>query len=171
MNAVTIDKLDIKIHERYAQDQQKLDPSYIKDAAAIPLHSEITGTSSIYSSKWEELFEIQIKNIPWAAFSPPPGYHVQARRFFSYRIAPSILIGDDSEEDEEEENEEEEEKEQDTLSFDLFNTVMNIKGEKKGMTHLIEKEKTILLDLFSSIKGLNRLLTHINARKVQYQKG
>lgn len=169
MNAVTIDKLDIKVHERYAQDQQKLDSSYIKESASIAPHSEIIGTSSIFSSKWEELFEIQAKNISWANFSPPPGYQFQARRFFSYLIAPSIPLWD---EDQEKRDEGDTEEDGEEIKESLLDLLTSVKSDKKGgISHLIEKEKTILLNLFDSIKELNTLLKHINSRKIQYQKG
>ncbi|HSW87194.1 MAG TPA: DUF5399 family protein [Rhabdochlamydiaceae bacterium] len=168
MNAVTIDKLDIKVHERYAQDQQKLDTSYIKESASIAPHSEIIGTSSIYSSKWEELFEIQAKNISWANFSPPPGYQFQARRFFSYLIAPSIPLWEEDQEEVESDTEED----KGEMKKSLLDLLTSVKSDKKGgISHLIEKEKTILLNLFDSIKELNTLLKHINSRKIQYQKG
>lgn len=108
MRPVTIDQLDIKIHERYAKDQQQLDTKYIKESTAIAAYSEIVGTSSIYPSNWEILFELQIKNISWAAFCPPLRYTLQSNRFFSYQILPTIYLRDELDEEEESEEEEKE---------------------------------------------------------------
>jgi len=167
MNSITIDKFDIKVHERYAKDQEKLDPGFIKDAHTIPPHSEITGTSIIYASKWEELFETQMRNISWAAFPPPPKFTIQARRFFSHRIIPSIHLGDETADEEEQQKQDEErEKEQ----KNLFEAILEVGKEKKTTIHT-EKERTVVLSLLDSIKMLNKLLAIINARKLQYQKG
>jgi hypothetical protein len=159
MNAVTIDNFDIKVHERYAYDQEYLDPIFLNESSSIPQHSEINGTSSIYASKWEELFEIQLKNVPWACFLPPPKYTAQARRFFRYRIVPSLSFTD-TEDEEDDENKE----------HPLLEQILNFKSPKTAY-HSVENEKTVLLDLLTSIKDLNRWLIHVNSRKIQYQKG
>lgn len=169
MKAVTIDNLDRKYHERYAQDQELFDPVYSKESTDIPRHSEITGTSSIYSSKWEELFEIQLINISWGSFGPPPKYHVQSRRFFSYRIIPSIYVGLEEEMQEEKQNDPDQENP--LAESDLIQEVLKIKATKRGTSHLVEKEKTAVLELLFSLKDLNTQLSQINSRKIQYQKG
>jgi hypothetical protein len=164
MKAVTIDNLDIKAHEQYARDQVSFDPTYIVDAVGISPHFEIAGTSSIYSSKWEELFELSICNIPWAMFAAPPLFTVQRNKYFRYRILPSIEDFFDQEEEEEDEE----------TQFErtvFLQKVLNAKKEKQQSHEVFERERSALLNFFQSAKVLNKLLAQINARKLQYQKG
>jgi hypothetical protein len=168
MKATTIDNLDIKIHERYAQDQKILDRKYITESVLLSPHFEITGTSSIYSSKWEELFEMHIKNIPWAAFCPPPRYQMQAKRFFSYRILPTIYLRD--EHDEEDQNSEDEKNSENQYGEVLKKALQTGKGKKQD-SHLFEKDKTAIINMLQSVILLDKLLGQINSRKLQYHKG
>jgi hypothetical protein len=166
MKPVTIDNLSIKIHERYAQDQSLLDPKYITESHSVTTQSEITGTSSIYTSKLEALFEFNLKNCPWASFSPPPRFLFQARRFFSFSLFPYLSFGEEKErEDDEEENEERKE------ANDLIERARAVDPGKEGSSSAFEKERTSILNLLDTLKHLNGLLKHINARKAQYQKG
>jgi hypothetical protein len=160
MEKVTIDQIGIEAHRRYAIDQENLDTAFIADTKAIPLQLEIAGTSQIYSSKWEELFEVHLKNIPWAAFSPPPMYHSQRNRFFSHALTPGMLWSD---EDEEQDNEDDGERKRQNES--LKNIINAISCRK------IKGEESALLSLIESVKLLNSLLREINAKKLQYQKG
>jgi hypothetical protein len=165
MKPVTIDNLSIKIHERYAQDQNLLDPKYLTDALSITTQSEITGTSSIYTSKLEALFEYNLKNCPWASFSPPPRFLFQARRFFSFSLFPYLSFDDEKEESDDEESEEKKE------ANNLIERARAVESANEGSTSAFEKEKTAVLNLLDTLKHLNGLLKHINARKAQYQKG
>lgn len=163
---VTIDKLDIKSHNRYAQDQLKLEPKFIREASFIPPHSQLLGTSSIFFSCLDELFETRAKNLPWALFSPPQSYMLQSHRFFTYSILPSICCDDQKEEsDKEEEEEEKEEKNE------IFLKTLNAKKGNTQSNETFEGERRIILSLLGSIKTLNKLLQQINSRKLQYQKG
>ena len=148
MSNITISDIGIKAHERYAQDQKNLDTRYIHESPFIPAQSEVIGTSIIYSSKWEALFELNLINIPWAMFLPPPKYHGKRKRLFSYRVLsknPSF----DPEEDQE--------------SFE----------EKKQLLWKSENEtdKLPLLRLLDVIHFLNNMLKDIHCRMGQYQKG
>lgn len=167
--ATTIDNFDIKIHERYAQDQVALDKTFIVESALLSAHFEITGTSSIYSSKWEELFELNIRNIPWAAFTPPPRYHKQAKRFFSYRILPTIYVEDEDEETgEEQQHEESEEKKR---AKEILKKAHSAKKGASEDPYLFERDKSTIINLLQSVVHLNKLLTQVYSRKLQYQKG
>lgn len=169
---VTIDQISIKEHQRYAEDQKHLDLSFIKESPLVAPHPGITGTSAIYSSKWEELFEIQKKNLPWAQFMPPEEYFSQANRFFSYVIIPSILV-DDNQEEGEKSNDEEDEEIEDMLErkFSVFMKIIKAKKHPDQSNTLFERDKTSILNLLDELKRLNKLLAQINSRKLQYQKG
>jgi hypothetical protein len=162
MKAVTIDQLDIKDHVRWAQDQEGYDISFVKESHLVAPHPEILGTSVIYPSKFEELFELQKRNLPWASFSPPGNFHMFSKRFFSYRLFPNIYW---------EEEEEDEEKEEDDSKCDLIREVIRAKKLGDQSHTLFEKDKSAILALLESIKWVNELLIQINARKLQYQKG
>jgi hypothetical protein len=164
MKAVTIDNLDIKDHLRWAQDQETLEAIFVKEAQMVAQHPEIVGLSVIYSSKFEDLFELQKRNQHWAAFSPPRNFHVFGNRFFSYRLFPSIHW-EDKEESEDEDPEDEE-----AICSDLIEIIHRVK--KTGtQSSIFEKDKSAMLNLLESIKWINKLLIQINARKLQYQKG
>jgi hypothetical protein len=159
--SVTIDQLDLKDHVRWANDQTNFDVSLIKESDLVAHHPEISGTSAIYPSKLEELFEMQKKNLPWAAFETPKNFHMFSRRFFSYRLFPNIYWEEDSEED----------KDENDPQQNLKQRVLNLQNPEDQSQSLFERDKTAILGLLESIVWINRLLKQINARKLQYQKG
>ena len=167
MKPVTIDQLDIKDHVRWAQDQEGYDVSFVKESHIIAQHPEILGTSVIYPSKFEELFELQRRNLPWANFSPPRNFHAFSKRLFSYRLFPNIYWNDKEEKEEDEEKEPSEE----DSNCDLIQEVIRVKKLENQIQSLFEKDKSAILNLLESIKWVNQLLKQINARKLQYQKG
>jgi hypothetical protein len=164
MKAITIDQLDIKDHVRWAQDQADYDVSFVQESHLVAPHPEILGTSVIYPSKFEELFELQRRNLPWASFSPPKNFHLFSRRFFSYRLFPSIYWEDEKDEEEKESSEKD-------SSHDLIQEVIRAKLLENQTQSLFEKDKSTILNLLESIRWVNQLLKQINARKLQYQKG
>ena len=160
----TIDNLDIKIHERYAQDQKILDRTFTKETSLLSSHAEIAATSVIYASKWEELFETGIRNVPWAVFSPPSFYHQKPHRFFSYRLLPSIYVEDENEEEMDEDSERKKEGE-------LLKKALQAKKGRNQDSSLFERDKTAIVSLLKTVVHLNELLTQVNSRKLQFQKG
>jgi hypothetical protein len=162
LKPTTIDNLDIKTHERYAQDQQIYDKSFITESTLLSPHLEIAATSTIYSSKWEELFEMGTKNIPWAAFSPP-AHQRQTNRFFSYRILPTIFVAEETDEEEEEEQKKRED--------EILKKVIRAKKGKNQDPSLFERDRSSILNLLETVRSLNQMLSQINSRKLQYQKG
>ena len=163
MKAITIDQLDIKDHVRWAQDQEGYDISFVKESHLVAQHPEILGTSVIYPSKLEELFELQKRNLPWANFAPPRNFYMFSKRLFSYRLFPNI--------DWEGEDDDDEEKKEEDDPFDLIQEVIRAKKLDHQSHSLFEKDKSAILALLESIKWVNQLLKQINARKLQYQKG
>lgn len=114
----------------------------------------------IYPSRFEELFDLQKKNQHWASFSPPKNFHLFGRRFFSYRLFPSIHWEDAKDSDEEEVS----------PGQDLIRAILEI--DKGNQTEsLFEKDRTTMLGMLESIKWINQLLKQIHGRKLQYQKG
>lgn len=167
MKGVTIDKLDIKDHLRWAQDQEVLESAFVTEASLVAHHPEILGMSIIYPSKFEELFELQKKNQHWASFTPPPNFQLFRKRFFSYRLFPTIHW-EDAEEKEGEDNDTQEDN---TPELDLVRLIAQVTSQGARPSALFEKDKDTMLSLLESIKWLSKLLRQINARKLQYQKG
>ncbi len=153
MRVTTIDNLDLKTHERYAQDQKILDRTFVTDSSLLSPHAEIAATSVIYASKWEELFATGVKNLPWAAFSSPSLYRRKPNRFFSFRVLPTIDIGEEEEEP------------------TLLKKARDIKQRENQDASLFERDKGYIVSLLSCVSELNKMLGQINARKLQYQKG
>lgn len=163
MKHLTIDQFDIKEHIRWAVDQETYDASYVNESSQVALHPEIISSSHIYSSKLEELFDLQNRNLPWASFAPPSNFFLFSKRFFSYRLFLDIHW-EDSEEDSSSDSEEEQKE----------NLMEQVRNQEKFEGHsaaLFEKDKTTLVNLFESIEWVNGLLKQISARKLQYQKG
>ena len=164
--SVTIDQLHLKEHVRWAQDQTALDVSFVKESHLVAPHSEFLGMSIIYPSKFDELFELQKKNLPRACFDPPKNFQSFSRRFFSYRLFPNIHWEEEETKDKEDKAPQEEEP-----SSDLLLLVNRLKQIGNQTHSLFEKDKSIVLQLLEEIKWINELLKQINARKLQYQKG
>lgn len=171
MKPITIDNLDIKDHVRWAQDQILLDPFYLKDSQEVAQHPEMLGLSSIYASQWEALFEWQKKNVPWASFAPPQKYHLANKRLFSFRLFPTIHWESEEEEKEDSSQQQNDQDLPHEKSDDLIKNVINLQTFSTQSTVLFEKDKSAILNLLESIKYLNELLSHVSARKLQYQKG
>ncbi|SRR5581483_2990287 len=167
MKGVTIDKLDIKDHLRWAQDQEILDAALVSEASLVAHHPEILGMSMIYSSKFEELFELQKRNQHWACFSPPENFQLFKTRFFSYRLFPNIHW----EGDEDSKSDSEAKEEDGEFEIGLISTLVQVKAPGNQFSVLFEKDKDALISLLKSIQWINKLLKQINGRKLQYQKG
>ncbi len=165
MKPVTIDNLKIEDHVRWAHDQTLLDPIYTKESPLVAHHPELLWTTTLHTPKWDELFDWQKRNIPFAHFETPDRYHLVSKRLFSYRLFPNIYWEEDEEEDEG--NQEEEE----MNGPDLLKEVIAFEKNSNQPTALFEKEKSSIINLLEEIKELNTLLGQINARKLQYQKG
>lgn len=165
MEKITIDQIGIDAHRRYAVDQETVESKYVTESSMVPPQLEIAGTSMIYSSKWEELFELNVGNTPWAAFYPPPNYRIQRNKFFSHTLTPNFGWSEDEEDEDQEENDEEGErarKKQDESLNALLEMIS---------TRILRSDESALLNLVESVKKLNSFLREINSKKLQYQKG
>lgn len=166
MPALTIDRFDIKEHVRWAQDQENLDVSLIAEAKLVATHPEIMGTSCIYPSHCEELFELQKRNTAWALFQPPPGFRLFGKRFFSYRLFEGPHFREDFDS-----NGEGEEREHHDHYAVIVEKILETSQSKKESPALFERDKTVLLHMFESIRWIEKLLRLLYGRKLQYQKG
>lgn len=165
-HAITIDNFDVTIHERYASDREALDRKYVDDAHRSSF--EIPGVQTGIYSKWEELFETNIHQHPWANFTPPPGYLMMRNRVFSYSLSSHF---DWNEPDQEQEEEERENKKEKKKIVEEYKNKIKAKKPQHTPLALVEQDQKALLNLIDSINNLNGLLEEIHGRKLQYQKG
>lgn len=175
MKPITIDNLDIKDHVRWANDQNHLDSVYLTEAQAIAHLPEMLGTSAIYTSQWETLFEWQKRNAHWASFAPPSKYHLASKRLFSFRLFPTIYWKEEEEEGTEDDQPSAEEfvekKDKESPAVNLVKEVINTAAFFHQPSIVFEKDKTTILNLLESIKYLDGLLAQITGKTMQYQKG
>ncbi|MBM3207180.1 MAG: hypothetical protein FJZ57_01040 [Chlamydiae bacterium] len=174
---VTIASLDITAHKRYAVDQEMLDPTFIIEPQFIAPHSEITGTSSIYASKWEELFEIHKRSTTWAHFEPPPSYFHQSNRFFSYCLLPNFYVEMSEEKTEEDTSPQSlseifaDKKLKKISKQELIDLISLNKTSDYANSLSLENDKQIILSLLDSIEIINKMISQVHSKKLQYQKG
>ncbi len=165
---VTVDSIDISVHQRYANDQALLDPIFLYETPIVAAHPEIVSISSIYASKWEELFEVHRRSSPWASFCPPKLYAYQSKRFFSYCLLPTISynpVGENTEK---------------SALPSLYEKRLAPKGSKEEILEKIsqassdhidlQEEGMTLSALIDTIVDIDKMLAMIHGNKAK-QKG
>lgn len=167
----TIDNLGLDTSVRWAKDQQFLDQSLIKESPFISRQTTIDVTSPSYSSKFDTLFQINQRFIPWALLNSPTGYNLQKMRLFTFQTIPSL--GSDE-----------------FLSAQMQKIKDRVEAQKEarakrreagqGSEYPWEDEKEeeeelrqskTLVALLEYLQLLDKLMIEINARRSQYQKG
>jgi len=160
MKPVTIDKLNLEDHVRWAKDQT-VDVTFVRQVGAIPTYPDIAGKSAIYASQLEALFDWDKGIHAWAHFVPPDSVLLFSRRFFSFRLFPNIHWEDTGDEEEREEDKKEDK--------DLIQELLCV--HKIERSPAFEREKDQLLSLLEAIRHIDSMLAQISGRKLQYQKG
>ncbi len=169
----TIDNLQLEAHQRYAQDQQILDPRFTIDPSSITPHAELAGTSSIYSSQLDDLIQSSIGIVTWGSFQPPSGFMTQTNRFFRSRLfgkAKQRLYQDDEQGNFEGSSEEEKDPDHEEQNS-LVRLLERAASRHKPFMHHIERDKKLLISLLRKIAEIDAYLTFVNTRRLQYQKG
>lgn len=165
----TIDNLRIDAHQRYAKDQNDLDPRFVTESSAVSPHAEIAGNSAIYSSQLEQLVQSYMGTQPWGSFHPPTGYFMQTNRFFRSRLFPqsnkSMLQHDNEKEKDGQEQDQDDEN-------PLIELLEKTYAARASTPHpKSERDKGTLISLLQEIGRIDGLLAYITSRKLQYQKG
>jgi hypothetical protein len=91
-----ISNLGLKAHQVHAENEQKTEPQYL--AKYLPFlfaPAEILGTSDIFISQLEQLFEV-VRFTPWAAFLPPRNYERKSRNIFGFKIFPNLNFNENA---------------------------------------------------------------------------
>jgi len=158
----TIDNLGVDASIRYAKDQELFEARYIEESRLIPKKTEISVAKPYALSEFDQIYSLG-KTVSWAVFSPPPNFFLYDKGLFSYQLIPSL--GDyeklESDEDKIETLEDALQK-----SYERSGRDQSDQDREKN-----EKERKTLLALFHCIDKLNKVLTAINSRRNQYQRG
>jgi hypothetical protein len=167
----TIDNLGLDTSVRWAKDQQYLDHSLIKESSMVSRQTTVDVTSPAYSSKFDSLFQINQRFIPWALLSAPKGYNLQKMRLFTFQTIPSL--GTDE-----------------FLSVLMQRIKDRVDAQKEARAKRKEtgkgseypwqdereeeeelRQSKSLIALLEYLQLLDKLMIEINARRSQYQKG
>lgn len=169
MKPTTIADFNIEAHEHYAKNQTSVDPTFTKGAQEIASHfNRVEGTSAIYASQLDELFDLGGTTL-WAMISPPENFSKQTAQHFRHRILPTV---DDFDPDfQEEEKGKEGEAEGHQAKAKLISKLMQVDNTPGAATARLEQDRSTLVSLFETVAPLNKILAHIYARRMQYQKG
>ena len=169
---VTFDSIDISVHQRYAKDQAILDATFIKEPHFITPHTEITATTSIFSSKWEELFDIHKRSSSWALFSAPEDFFSQRNKFFSHTLLPELHLLEETKEENKELSPWREPKTRRLTKEEILKkSKLAIETKNSEEASALEKDYKTICTLLESIETISKLLLTVQARKLQFQKG
>ena len=158
---LTIDNLGIQASVQYAENQKQYDPRLIEESRLIPRKSEVPSVTPYISSEVDPFFTIA-RETSWALFTPPPNFSIYGENLFSYQIIPSLGTQEEQEADVEK-----------LQHFEEELTKQRKKRAKKQNTDAgeEEREREALITMFQIVKNLDKVLTLINARRNQYQRG
>ncbi len=168
----TIDNLGIDASTRYATDQKEFDHKILKESRVIPKQAEIDVTEPSFSSEFDLLFDTGKRNSPWAQFCMPNNYNDQRKRLFTYQIIPSLGPLDKTENQEKKilAHLQEKAKKQGEEKKDR-NKKEESDWEPEQQKEEQEQEQKILAQLLKNLIMLDKCMTDIIARRMQYQKG
>ncbi|MDN3509215.1 MAG: DUF5399 family protein [Candidatus Neptunochlamydia sp.] len=171
VDAKTIDNLGIDTSVRWAQDQEFLDKSLIKESPFISRQTTIDVTNPSFASEFDTLFQINKRFAPWALLLSPSGYNLQKMRLFTYQSIPSL--GSDE-----------------FLSTQMEKIKDKVTASKKARQKRREegqgseypwedereegdemRESKTLIALLEYLQLIDSMMIEINSRRSQYQKG
>jgi hypothetical protein len=156
----TIDNLGVDVSRDYAaiESAKEFRESLLQGARDVPSKTQVSVTEAAYPNEIDDLFGLQLQNMPFASFSEPPGYSAYRRNIFSTQLAPSLGIAQRQQEQEEQVKD----FEQPTSSYDEDdeNQKKKKKHTKKEDRHF-NKQKEILLEFLHTYNILNEDLKTI----------
>lgn len=156
----TIDNLGIETSSRYARDKTQLDTKIVEESRFIPQKAEVSVLKPYLPTEFEE-YLIPGKFVIWASFAPPPEFFGSSKALFSYQLIPSL--GGYEKQD------------ADTDRLEALEGAIHKQFEEGKQDQQEqqeeERERKTLLGLLKVIGKLDRVLSHINSCRNQYQKG
>ncbi len=168
----TIDNLGLDASSRYASDQQEFDNKILKEARGIQRQAEVDVTIPSFASEFDTLFDVARRNTPWAQFFMPENYNEQRKRLFTYQIIPSLGPQDKTESQEKKilaHLQEQSKKQGDGKKDQRQEDRSSWEDEQERVEE--EKEQKILAQLLKNLIMLDKCMSDITARRMQYQKG
>ncbi|NGX50888.1 MAG: hypothetical protein K1060chlam2_00739 [Chlamydiae bacterium] len=167
----TIDNLGLGPSVRWAQDQEYVDQSIIKESSFVSMQTTVDVATPFYLSEFDLLFQITQRYAPWASFLSPKGYNLQKMRLFTHQVIPSLgseefltsqvqKIRDKSASSRKERNKRRKEGRGSEYPWE------DDRDDREE-----ERESKTLIDLLEYINVLDTLMMQINARRSQYSKG
>ena len=167
----TIDNLGLEPSVRFAKDQAYYDHTITAESSYVSTQTEVDVLSPYFTPAFDSIFQMSMRNSPWAFFSAPKGYNDQNMRLFTFQAIPSLGV--------------EELQSANIEKIQEFSErVKNSRGKKKKRTKQkgdvseedqegdeTLKEAKTLLHLLEYITDLDKLLQTINSRRGQYTKG
>lgn len=163
----TIDNLGIEPSIRWAQDQEFIDSSIIKDSPLVSTQTTIEVSVPCFISAFDLLFQTKQQFVPWALFSPPQGYDLQRMRIFTYQTIPSLGT----------EELRMAQKQKIKQRIDSKNKRKRKRIRRKGRRGFVAEEEEqeqaskIVIDFLESIDDSDKMMERINALRSQYSKG
>lgn len=167
-----ISDLSPQTSQDYAKAQEAFDPGLISGAVTISHQTQVEVTQPIPSLEKEEIFFPKKEHLPQALFSAPKGYFEQKRRLFTHQLIPSMGSDD--------KRESQTQKITNKLNSYIEehkalrpHTEIDKKSQYEQTRKLEEKEreKTILISLFTTINDYDKLIDTVNSGRIRYQKG
>lgn len=139
----TIDNLGAESSSRYAQDQKAYDANIVRDSNLFGRQAEIPVITPQLPLELEEYLSPTLTL--WAAFEPPPHLAYQTGILFSHQLIPSL-----------------------GTQAELEGMLEKLKALRDTPS---DGEKTILLSAIDTARALDRILSDVRSRQMQYQKG
>lgn len=152
--ARTIDDYGIDASSRYAEDQNYLDKTLLKETR-VPQQAQIDVTLPSYSSEFDMLFELGKRHASWADFPPPAGYFEQQRRLFTVLTIPKLGTLDKRE----------------VMIQKLTQMGKSGKPADPVAAERDNSDRQALISLLTRLQTIDQALIDINSNRTQYQKG
>ena len=157
-DAKTIDNLGVDLSVQYARSQQDVDVKLMRESRSVPIHTQVTTTEPSFPSHIEELFALNKKNISFARFKAPEGFHSHQLPIVTYQIVPSMGSFEKQE-----------------VNKEKVDAMKDEEGKRDKKDEEAEseelKEIAIVTKMLDKMGLLDKYLGMINSRREQYHKG
>lgn len=162
----TVDNLGVDLSAQYARGQKNIDPKLLRESRSVPIHTQVTTTEPSFQSHVEELLAFNKKNISFAKFNAPKGFHSHQMAIFTYQIVPSMGSFEKQEvnRDKLDAMKEEERKKEQQEDDDNEERKRELASEEL-------QEIAIVTKMLKKMGLLDKYLSMINSRREQYHKG
>lgn len=145
--AITIDNLPIETSVQWAEAQESIDRKYVDETPQISTRTEILVNQPKLPSL-DQLFETKKKAPTWAFFIEPEHFRSQSNRFFKQSIIPN------------------------TVSEEYLDRLEEIAQDIKAKAKAEDfKNCEVLKSFFKVSSELDKMLTEIRSRVLQFRKG